>query len=242
MSAPPIAMSGLVWDCHGLGNPCTENKLANLVQAKDLSVVFLAKTWADEARQKNMLRKIRCENIFIAPRSNKGGGLVLFWRSTIDITVEVLGTNYIEALFQEEDRARIGMIIRDCQGRAWHKVEIIPLLLIVMELETLATSKALQFAADLSLNDIIPEGDSKIVINALNANSYSLASFGLLSQDVKCFANLFHCIRFSHVCREGNSVAHNLVRHARHVTGFQVWMEDVPLHTITTYQAVLPTI
>ena len=74
------------------------------------------------------------------------------------------------------------------------------------------------------------------------ANSYSLASFGLLSQDVKCFANLFHCIRFSHVCREGNSVAHNLVRHARHVTGFQVWMEDIPLHTITTYQAVLPTI
>ena len=52
-----------------------------------------------------MMRKIRCKNIFITPRSNKGGGLVLFWRSTIDVTVEVLGKNYIEALFQEEDRA-----------------------------------------------------------------------------------------------------------------------------------------
>ena len=96
-----------MWDCRGLGNPCIENELADLVRAKDLSVVFLAKTWADEARLKNMLRKIRSENIFIAPRSNMGGGLVLFWRSTIDVTMEVFGTNYIDAFFQEEDRARI---------------------------------------------------------------------------------------------------------------------------------------
>ena len=111
MLAPPIAMRGLVWDCRGLGNPCIENKLADLVRAKDPSVMFLAETWVDEVRQKNMMRKIRCENIFIAPRSNRGGGLVLFWRSTIDVTVEVSGKNYIESLFQEEDRARIGVII-----------------------------------------------------------------------------------------------------------------------------------
>ena len=220
MSALPIAMRGLVWDCHGLGNPCTDNKFADLMRAKDQFVMFLAEKWANEARQKNMMRKIRCENIFIAPRSNRGGGLMLFWRSTIDVTVEVPGKNYIETLFQEEDRVGIEVIIQDCQGRAWHKVEIIPLPLTVVELETLATSKSLQFAADLSLNDVIPEGDSEIVINALNADSYFLASFSLFSQDFKCFANLFHCIRFSHFRREGNSVAHNLVRHARHVTGF----------------------
>ena len=79
-------------------------------------------------------------------------------------------------------------------------VGIIPLPLTVKELETLATSKALQFDADLSLKDVIPEGDSEIAINALNADSHSLESFGLLSRDVKCFASLFHCIRFSHVC------------------------------------------
>ena len=60
-----------------------------------------------------------------------------------------------EALFQEEDRAGIGVIIRDCQGRAWHKVKIIPLPLTVLELETLATLESLQFAADLSLNNVI---------------------------------------------------------------------------------------
>ena len=40
-----------------------------------------------------------------------GGGLVLFWRSTIDIIVEGSSTNYIDTIFQEEDRARIGVII-----------------------------------------------------------------------------------------------------------------------------------
>ena len=71
-------MSCLLWNCHGLRNPCTENELVDLVQAKDPSVMFLAETLVDEARLKNMLKKIRCENIFSAPRTNRGGGLVLF--------------------------------------------------------------------------------------------------------------------------------------------------------------------
>ena len=37
---------------------------------------------------------------------------MLFWRSTIDVIVEVSGKNYIEALFQEEDRAGIGDYLR----------------------------------------------------------------------------------------------------------------------------------
>uniref|UniRef100_UPI0039818262 hypothetical protein n=1 Tax=Salmonella sp. s36468 TaxID=3159641 RepID=UPI0039818262 len=36
------------------------------------------------------------------------------------------------------------------------------------------------------------------------------------------------CISFSHIRRLDNSVAHNLAKHARHVAGLKVWMEDVP--------------
>ena len=39
---------------------------------------------------------------------------------------------------------------------------------------------------------------------------------------------------FQHVGRVGNTVAHNLARHARHVTGFSIWMEDVPIRTLVT--------
>ena len=168
---------------------------------------------------------------------------MLFWRSSIDATMEGSSTSYIDATFQEEDRVGIGVIIQDCQGKSLGQCpKIIPLPQTIEELETLTASKALQCAVDLRLNDVSLEGDVEIVINALNEDSHSLASFGLPIQDVKCFANLFHCIRFSHVRREGNSVAHILARHVRHVTNFQVWMEDVPSHTIDTYQADLPTI
>ena len=74
--------------------------------------------------------------MFSAPRTNRGGGLVLFWRSSIDATVEGSGTNYIDATFQEEDRVRIRVIIQDYQGKGltqWS--EIIPLLQTVIELE-----------------------------------------------------------------------------------------------------------
>ena len=68
-----------------------------------------------------------------------GGGLVLFWRSTIDVIVEGPGTNYINTMFQEEDRAWIGVIIQECKGKGLaHMVGIITLPLTVIELETLA--------------------------------------------------------------------------------------------------------
>ena len=37
-------------------------------------------------------------------------------------------------------------------------------------------------------------------------------------------------ISFSHVRRIGNSVAHTLAKHARHVSGYMMWMKDIPPH------------
>ncbi|KAK9991443.1 hypothetical protein SO802_026428 [Lithocarpus litseifolius] len=144
--------------------------------------------------------------------------------------------NFDGAMFKEEDRAGIGVIIRDSQGLALALLsQVIPLPLTVVDLETLAAVKAFEFTFDLSLGQVILEGDSETVINSLNDNSPSLAPFGLLIQGINNYANLFQCISFLHVHREENNVAHNLARHACHVTGFSVWMEDVPSHIFATY-------
>ena len=45
-----------------------------------------------------MLRKIQFETIFIAPRLNRGGGLVLFWRSSNDVSVVGSSKNFIDAI------------------------------------------------------------------------------------------------------------------------------------------------
>ena len=67
------------------------------------------------------------------------------------------------------------------------------------------------------------------------------ASFGLLIQDICLYAEHFHCISFSHVCN-GNPVAHNFARHARHVADSLVWMEDVPLQVSPFYLADLASV
>ena len=66
--------------------------------------MFLAETWIDEARLKNVLRKIKFENMFIAPRSNKAGGLVLYWRESIDVTVEGSSNNYTDAIINKNTK------------------------------------------------------------------------------------------------------------------------------------------
>ena len=50
------------------------------------------------------------------------------------------------------------------------------------------------------------------------------------------FGCQFDVIENRHVKREGNKATHNIVRHARHVSEFSVWMEDVPPHLFAVIQ------
>lgn len=67
----------------------------------------------------------------------------------------------------------------------------IPLPISVVELDTSVAANALEFSIDLGFDSIILEGDSKIVMKALMDDFPSLASFGLLIQDVKIYAEQF---------------------------------------------------
>ena len=150
--------------------------------------------------------------------------------------------NFDGAVFKDDERAGIGVVVRDSQGLVLASLsQNIPLPHSVVTLETLATCRALEFSLELGFDKAILEGDSLIVMTALKDPSPSLASFGLLVQDTQCLARSFTCISFQHVGRVGNTIAHNLTRHARHVTGFSVWMEDVPIQVFIAYQADLPT-
>ncbi|KAL4650064.1 hypothetical protein ACB092_01G060100 [Castanea dentata] len=74
------------------------------------------------------------------------------------------------------------------------------------------------------------EGDFEAVINTLSSAEVSLSFFGHILTLAKATTRANCCISFSHTCRIGNSIAHNLAKHARHVGGFWLWMEDVPPH------------
>ena len=71
-------MNCLVWNCCGLRNLRIRKELGDLIQAKDPSIVFIAETWADEARLITMMWSFDYEHKWIVPREGRGGGLALF--------------------------------------------------------------------------------------------------------------------------------------------------------------------
>ena len=67
-------MSLLVWNCRKLGNQCTIKEFGELIQAKDPSVMFIAKTWTYKARLDQLQRNINFEHKWVVERSNWGYG------------------------------------------------------------------------------------------------------------------------------------------------------------------------
>ena len=81
-------MSCLTWNCCGLRNLRTGKELVEIIRVKDPFVVFLAETLADEVRLDTVQRNIEFDHQWMVQREGKGGGLVLFWRSSVNLKVE----------------------------------------------------------------------------------------------------------------------------------------------------------
>ncbi|KAL0011847.1 hypothetical protein SO802_006955 [Lithocarpus litseifolius] len=155
--------------------------------------------------------------------------------------IEWYKTNFDAAIFKDDGRAGVGVVIRDTNSLVMASLsQNFQLATSMEEMEATATIRAIELSLELGFDNIIFEGDCETVIKALTDPSPSLVSYGLLIHEAQQLATRLHGISFQHVGREGNKVAHNLARHARHVTGFDVWMEDVPIHCLDIYQADMP--
>ena len=128
-------MSLLVWNCCGLRNLCTEKELEVVIQTKDPSVVFLAETWADEARLKEVQRNIKFDNLFYVERNLRGGaggaGLALYWKNSIDVHVDSFLEYHIDSIIDkgsDEVWRFIGfygeLVIRK-RIEAWNKLRLL---------------------------------------------------------------------------------------------------------------------
>ena len=73
-----------------------------IVQAKNPSVVFLAETLTDEARLEFIQNRIIFYHQWVVPRVGRSGGLVLYWRSSIYLTIKGLDRNYIDAVIDKD--------------------------------------------------------------------------------------------------------------------------------------------
>ena len=107
----------------------------------------------------------------------------------------------------------------------------------IVDVEALAAVRAVSFAAELGVSSIIIEGDSEEIIKAMRSEEESLSTYGHLIAAVRQIMDGFSSLSFTHTRREGNNLAHKLARHARSVSGYLVWMEDVPPQLQNVLQA-----
>ena len=143
-------------------------------------------------------------------------------------------------MFRDDNLAGAGVIVQNENGRVIASMaESFQLPFSVTIVEVIAAKKALQFAKDLGLSSIVLEGDSKITIDGLMGEDSSLAEYGHLIDEAKEIAKKLIEVEFNHVQRQANNVAHNIARHARHVSKFLVWMEDVHPHLFSVIQVNL---
>ena len=142
--------------------------------------------------------------------------------------------NFDGAIFEQENRASLGVVIQNHDGMVTASLsEIISLPSIVIEVETLIAWQAVEFALGLGFDNIFLEGDFEVLIKLLNNSSRSLAPFGHIINDILFLASRFSCFNVAHVQRQCNKVAHSLARIAIFSSHLSIWMEDVPLDLLT---------
>ena len=137
--------------------------------------------------------------------------------------------NFDGAIFPELGKASLGVVVHDSHGNAIASLlEQASLPFSPVIVEAMAATRAITFAQELSINEFMLEGDSETVINTLRSLEASLTTYGHLLEFAKSTLVTSKCIAFSHIRRSGNRVAQNLAKHARHVRGLLVWVEDMP--------------
>ena len=131
------------------------------------------------------------------------------------------------AVFASQKAAGLGAIIRDDRGRvgaAMSKKVLVPLG--ALEAKAKAFVARLLLARDIGIQDVILEGDSLVIYNALCEASLPPSSVASVVLGMLDLCKEFRWIKFSHVKRKDNRLAHLLAKYAVGIYDFLVWMEE----------------
>ena len=138
-------------------------------------------------------------------------------------------TNFDGTFLAENGAAGIGVVIWNSTGQVKAALsEKIHAPTSVTLLEMLAARRAAAFTREMGIESCILEGDSQIVIKALQDGDKTFSEFGHILQDTLSHLNSFKNWSLSHTLRQGNAVADALARRAKFSYPFTIWLESVP--------------
>ncbi|XP_030941915.1 uncharacterized protein LOC115966927 [Quercus lobata] len=149
--------------------------------------------------------------------------------------------NFDAALFEGTNQVGIGVVFRDharnVMAALSQRVDSIKLVEVA---KSLTARRAVVFARELSLFEVIIEGDYLCLIQALQGSGRCNTLFGHITNETKRLGGLLRHCHFQHVQQEGNRLAHGLARRAVLAVDTDVWVEDLPSDLDDVFQTDLP--
>ena len=135
--------------------------------------------------------------------------------------------NFDEAIFKSIDSAGLGVIIRDTNGAVIGALLAqVPLPQSVAMVEALACRRAVQFAVEIGLHEVVFEGAAAVVINTISQGSANQSLYGHIVDDILAQVSLLSSSYFCFVPRLCNKVADALAKRAKVGPDLQVWLEE----------------
>jgi ribonuclease HI len=106
--------------------------------------------------------------------------------------------------------------------------------------EVMAAWQMVEICVRLGFSEIILEGDSMEVVQALNQEDSSWGRYGFFINDAKILLQQVQHWKVSHVKRTANEVAHRLAKYALFFGEERLWCEEYPpcIHDIVTTEAL----
>ncbi|KAK9991185.1 hypothetical protein SO802_026170 [Lithocarpus litseifolius] len=97
-----------------------------------------------------------------------------------------------------------------------------------LEVEAKAYEAGLLLARHLGLRDVVLEGDSLLISNALKRFTQSPTSIDAIVEGIHELGAEIGAVNFSHVRKIDNKPAHILARQAQNLVNDVIWIEEIP--------------
>ncbi|CAM8886272.1 unnamed protein product [Rhodiola kirilowii] len=122
-------MKTLCWNCRGLGQPRTVRSLVDMVRSYKPQVVGLIETKLDRSRMEVIRRKMGFDCGLGVDSNGRSGGLGLWWKEELNLTVRSFSSFHIDCVFELEERIRLtifyGNPVAHRRSETWNLLRIL---------------------------------------------------------------------------------------------------------------------
>ncbi|CAM8916564.1 unnamed protein product [Rhodiola kirilowii] len=114
-------MKALVWNCRGIGSPAAVRALKEVIRSSKAVIVGLIETKCGKRRCEIIRVQLGFECCFVVPARGRSGGLALFWKNTMDVSIISYSCFHIDFLLNHKGPAHVTLFYGNPKPSLRHK-------------------------------------------------------------------------------------------------------------------------